>query len=680
MHGDKRQILVTTALPYANGPLHIGHVFENLMADIWVRHLKMSGHEVYFFCADDTHGTPVMIEARKQGIQPEELIHKASQNHQLDFKKFNIEHTAYGSTNSPANQELCYHFYKNFKDKNLIARKQIQQLYCDHDQMFLPDRFVKGQCPKCGAENQYGDGCEMCGASFSPSELQKAACALCGNSPILKPSDQLCFRLEGQRALLENNIDKITSSAVAAKIKDWLNTELRDWDISRNAPYFGFAIPEEKDKYFYVWLDAPMGYISTSKEYFDSQSIDFKKFWSKESQSKSEVYHFIGKDITYFHTLFWPAVLDAADFRLPTQVFVHGFIKTNGQKMSKSKGNFILAEHYWQQLSPDYLRYYFASKINSSQDDLDFSIDDFVARTNGELIGKIINLFSRTWSLLKTYDFKLLALAADEALPVAHFKQTNPLVQKAYEAMEFQQAIHLIREMADELNRYFDQSAPWKLIKVDAPKAHQVLSNTLHLARQIAINLRPVLHEIADKVAALFGELDYDWSALDQTLSPRQLKPYENLMNRIDPLQAQGILERSKSLMTTTPTPAATSTPTPAHPLKPEIEITDFDKIDLRVAEVLKAELVEGADKLLSLTLNLGPLGERHIFAGIRAAYPDPKLLVGQKIVVIANLKSRKMKFGLSQGMSLAAGSGGSSLVLVTPGLSDTAKPGDPVK
>lgn len=675
MHANRRKILVTTALPYANGPLHIGHIFENLMADIWVRHLKMNGHEVYFFCADDTHGTPIMIEARKQGIKPEDLIKTASQNHQQDFKKFNIEHTAYGSTNSTANQELCYHFYKCFQDKNLILRKQIQQLYCEHDKMFLPDRFVKGLCPKCGAENQYGDGCEVCGASFSPSELKNAACAICGNPPVLKPSDQLCFRLEGQRELLESQIDKITSSSVAAKIKDWLMTDLRDWDISRNAPYFGFAIPGEKDKYFYVWLDAPMGYIATSKEYFTKHNINFEDFWSKNSHNTSEVYHFIGKDITYFHTLFWPAVLDAADFRLPSQVFVHGFIKTNGQKMSKSKGNFILAEHYWQQLSPDYLRYYFASKINSGQDDLDFNIDDFVSRTNGELIGKIINLFSRSWSLIKNFNYQLLPQVADPTLPIASFTKTLPLIQAAYESREFHQAIHGIRELADELNRYFDQLAPWKLIKSHPQQAHQVLSNTLHLARQIAISLKPVLPDLADKVAHLYNETSYQWDSLRQNLSQTQLQPYENLMNRIDPLQAQGILERSQTLMTTPPPTEALGPQ-----LKPEIEISDFDKIDLRVALVTQATFVDGADKLLSLTLNLGPLGDRHIFAGLRPAYPDPQILVGQKIVVIANLKSRKMKFGLSQGMSLAAGSGGSSLVLVSPGLTDKAQPGDPVK
>lgn len=673
---EKRKILVTTALPYANGSLHLGHILENLLADYWTRFLKMQGHEVYFFCADDTHGTPVMLAAQKQKISPEQMIAGVQAEHQKDFKGFLIEHTHYSSTNSETNRELCYYFYKHMQEKNLIGRKSLSQLYCDHDKMFLPDRFVKGECPKCGALDQYGDACEVCSTTYNPKDLKNPYCSVCSNPPTTKDTEQLVFKLGEFREFLKQNISKITHPSVAAKMKDWLDGDLRDWDISRNAPYFGFEIPGEKDKYFYVWLDAPMGYISTSKEYFDKNQIDYQTFWAKGYNS--EVYHFIGKDITYFHTLFWPASLEAANFRLPTEVLVHGFVNVNGQKMSKSKGTFILGNQYLEKLDPQYLRYYFASKLSTGQDDLDFNIDDFVARTNGELIGKIVNLFSRSWSLLKPYNFELQKLDSKSLELLSGSAPLLLKIEKNFEAREFHQAIAHIRELADNANRYFDNEAPWKLAKTDPDKAHQVLSLTVHLARQLAICLKPVLPVMADKVAALFKESSYSWSDLTTHLGPITLNPYENLMNRIDPDSAKAILTvpaQDASAAKATTTQATTSR---AGDLKPEIEITDFEKIDLRVAKVTEASFVEGADKLLCLQVDLGPLGQRQIFAGIRQAYPDPSVLVGKNIVVVANLKPRKMKFGLSQGMSLAAGSGGKDLVLVSP--IEGGHPGDAVK
>jgi methionyl-tRNA synthetase len=682
-----RKILLTTALPYANGPLHLGHVLENMLADFWTRYLKMKGHEVYFFCADDTHGTPIMLEAQKRGLKPEQLIAQVQAEHEKDFKGFLIEHTHYSSTNSAANQEICYYFYQHMIQKGLINKRYQEQLYCEHDKMFLPDRFVKGTCPKCHAPDQYGDSCDVCGATYFPKDLLSPKCGICGNPPVIKSSEQLFFRLDPFKDFLKKVLPKITDSSVAAKMSDWFKEDLRDWDISRNAPYFGFEIPGEMDKYFYVWLDAPMGYISSSKEYFDqSNDNDYLEFWQKES--KSEVYHFIGKDITYFHTLFWPAILDTGNFRLPTQVFVHGFIKVNGQKMSKSRGTFILAKDYLKAFNPEYLRYYFASKLSVGQDDIDFNIEDFVSRTNGELIGKIVNLFSRTWSLLTKFNLTLQPLNTEN---LALFKgKPIKIVEKiaqAYEAREFHLAIHYIRELADFANRYFDQKAPWKLLKEDPEKAHQVLSLTASLARQLAVVLTPVLPNLSQKVAQMTGQTHFTW---EDALNPMQiqcLKPYQNLLNRIDHEEAKKIMSipdnkpsvpvRSNST-TSNDNPTKVTLVRDPNALKPEIELSDFEKIDLRVAEVLKAELVEGSDKLIRLQVSLGPLGERQVFAGIRAAYPNPQDLVGKKIVVIANLKPRKMKFGMSEGMSLAAGSGGSDLFLVSP-LSGS-KAGDMVK
>jgi len=674
-----RRILITTALPYANGSLHLGHVLENMLADFWTRYLKMQGHEVHFFCADDTHGTPIMLEAQKRKILPEDMIAQVQQEHEADFRGFLIEHTHYSSTNSVANKELCYQFYHLMRQKGYINRRSQEQLYCDHDKMFLPDRFVKGGCPKCGSLEQYGDSCDICGATYSPKDLTNPKCAVCQNTPAVKATEQLFFKLDPFKGFLKEVLPSITDSGVVAKMSDWLSGDLRDWDISRNAPYFGFEIPEEKDKYFYVWLDAPMGYISCSKEYFDHHKKDYLDFWSQDS--KAEVYHFIGKDITYFHTLFWPALLNNANFRLPSQIFVHGFVKVNGQKMSKSKGTFILAKSYLKAIDAEYLRYYFASKLNTGQDDIDFNIEDFVSRTNGELIGKMVNLFSRTWSLLAKFESKLQPLSS-ESLEIFRAEPFQILqkITLAYETREFHQAIHHIRELADFANKYFDKEAPWKLVKDNPVKAHQVLSLTANLSKQLAVVLTPVLPRLSEKVAQMLGENKFNWKDAFIPISNNKVQPYQNLLNRLDLEETKNIMtipENNPNIPPSRGFPATGITPD-AVSLKPEIEFSDFEKVDLRVAEVLIAELVDGADKLIRLQISLGPLGERQVFAGIRQAYPNPEELVGKKIVVIANLKPRKMKFGVSEGMSLAAGSGGTDLFLISP--QSGAKAGDLVK
>lgn len=695
-----RQILVTTALPYANGPLHLGHMFEGLYADFWVRFQKMRGHQVLFICADDTHGTPIMVEARKRGITPEQLIDEAWKDHVKDFKAFSIEHSHYSSTNSPANKELCEHFFAKMKEKGSLGAKTIQQLYCEHDKMFLPDRFVKGTCPKCGALDQYGDSCDVCGATYGPSDLKDSYCAVCGNPPVKKPSEQILFKLNDYREYLQGWLPKHTAKETANKMLEWFGEELREWDISRNAPYFGFQIPGHPDKYFYVWVDAPMGYVSSTKEYCEKNKLSFDDYW--KSDAKTEVYHLIGKDIVYFHTLFWPALLKAADFRSPSAVWVHGHVMVNGEKMSKSKGTFLSAKVYTDHLDPMYLRYYFASKFSSGVDDVDFNLEDFAQRTNSDLIGKITNLASRGATMLGA---KLDGVMSEpdaegtELLKRAVAKSEE--IARHFEEREFVKAINEIRALADEANRYFDEKAPWKTVESDPKGTKQVLTTTLNLFRKLAIFLKPVLPEYTAKVEKMFGEAPYTWASSEQTLTSKAVGKYEHLATRIDPAKIKSMMDANKQELaeraerdkksgfaTKAKTGAPVSTTTDAKPaaaapagrdggLAPEIEIDTFSKVDLRVAQIVDAEEIKEADKLLRLKVSLGPLGERQIIAGIKSAY-SAEQLKGRLVVIVANLKPRKMKFGMSEGMALAAGQGGSELFLLSP--DSGAKPGDPVK
>ncbi|MFN8846177.1 MAG: methionine--tRNA ligase [Bdellovibrionales bacterium] len=676
-HHQNRKILMTIALPYANGPLHLGHLVEAIQADVWCRFQKLQGHEVHFFCADDTHGTPVMINAREKKTTPEALIAEIWKEHTQSYRGFQIGFTHYSSTNSPTNKEMCEYFYSKMLEKKALSRKPVEQLFCEHDKMFLPDRFVKGTCPKCGAQDQYGDSCDSCGATYSPSEMKNAACSLCGSKPIKKNSDHVFFELEPHREFLKSWLESHTSTEVKKKMLEWFEGDLRAWDITRDGPYFGFPIPGEKDKYFYVWVDAPMGYISSSKEYFDKAGLSLNQFWMNP---EVEIYHFIGKDITYFHTLFWPALLKTADFQTPRAVYVHGRLMINGEKMSKSKGNFVAASTYLKHLKGDYLRYYFATKLNSSLDDFDLSFDDFMSRVNSELVGKITNLASRGAQMLGKQNKGLMTTCDSQGKKLVEQAQAQAgLIAEYFESREYSKAMNEIRSLAELANRYFDEKAPWKTLESDPQGTFQVLTSTLNVFRILAIYLKPVLPEYTLKVEKLFQSSFNSWSDIHQIIENHQLAPFEPLITRIESEKIEHIMSETKTLNETIQKEkqqAQTKT-TADTPATSEIEIGDFQKVDLRVAEIISAEAIPEADKLLRLKVSLGPMGERQIFAGIKAAY-KPEDLIGRKVVIVANLKPRKMKFGMSEGMVLAAGSGGSDLFVIHP--DSGSKPGDAVK
>ncbi len=691
----KRNIIATAALPYANGPIHLGHLVEYLQADFWTRFQKMRGHDCRYVCADDTHGTPIMVKARELGIRPEELIERSFQEHSKDFADFGIHFDIYSSTNSEENRQLAEEFYIRMRDQGHTEVRKIQQLYCEHDKMFLPDRFVKGTCPTCGAADQYGDSCDKCGATYSPAELKGPYCSICRNTPVPKGSDHVFFKLNDFRDFLQEWMPAHTSREVSSKLLEWFKDDLRAWDISRDEPYFGFEIPGFKGKYFYVWLDAPIGYIASTWQLCKKQKDDFDSIW-RQSNSKAgnEIYHFIGKDIIYFHCLFWPAMLKAADFRLPNQVFVHGFLTVNGEKMSKSKGTFISARTYLNHLDPMYLRYYYACKLTSSLNDVDLNVEDFVGRVNSDLIGKITNLGSRGAQMLsKRIDGRLGKLDKEGELLVARAQARSESIAAHFEARDFAKALTEIRELADEANKYFDDKAPWNLIKEDVPGTRAVLTATLNIFRILAIYLKPVLPEYADKVASLLGESSYSWADAQKILQESSIGDYQHLAVRVELEKFQRVIEDSKPSEAAAPKAttdvaaksatksatksAATKGAPPATETPGEIEFDDFAKVDLRIAKILEAEEIKEADKLLRLKVDLGELGQRQIIAGIKSAY-QAKDLVGRLTVVVANLKPRKMKFGMSEGMVLAAGPGGKDLFILSP--DSGAQPGQKVK
>lgn len=674
-----RQILMTIGLPYANGPIHLGHMVEAIQADIWARYLKMQSNEVYFFCADDTHGTPIMINAREKKTTPEKLIAEVWKEHTQTYKGFEIDFTHYSSTNSKANQEMCNHFYSKMLEKKATSRKSIEQLYCEFDKMFLPDRFVKGTCPKCKTPNQNGDSCDNCGATYAPSDMTDAACLLCGTKPIKKATEHVFFELEPHKEFLKTWLQKHTSDEVRKKMLEWFEGELRSWDITRDGPYFGFPIPGEKDKYFYVWVDAPMGYISTSKEYFDSKGLNFETYWKSE---KTEIYHFIGKDIIYFHTLFWPALLKTADFNTPNAVHVHGRLMINGEKMSKSTGNFVSGQSYLNHLPATYLRYYYATKLNSSLDDFDLNMDDFMSRVNAELVGKITNLASRGAQMLgKKGQGLMTECDPDGAKLVQKAQGKADELAQLFETREFSKVMTEIRTLAEDANRYFDEKAPWKTVETDLVGTTKVLTSTLNIFRILAIYLKPVLPEFTQKVEKLFNEAPYKWSDAQKTLSGHQINEFEALITRIEKEKVQAIMDDAKKLteeILKEKQAIKTAAPVKAVPADDGfIDIETFNKVDLRVAEIIEAEAVPEADKLLRLKVSLGDLGTKQIFAGIKAAY-DPAKLLGRKVLVVANLRPRKMKFGMSEGMVLAAGPGAPDLFVMSP--DEGAKAGDKVK
>lgn len=670
-------MLVTCALPYANGSIHLGHMLEHIQADIWVRYQRMRGHQVHFICADDAHGTPIMLKAQQMGITPEEMIAAVSKEHQTDFAGFNISFDNYHSTHSDENRELAELIYGCLKDGGFIKGRTITQLFDPEKSMFLPDRFVKGTCPKCKSPEQYGDNCDSCGATYSPTELIDPKSAVSGATPVMKDSEHFFFDLPQFETWLAGWVrgSGAIQEEMANKMQEWFESGLQQWDITRDAPYFGFEIPGAPGKYFYVWLDAPIGYMASFKNLCNKRGdIDFDSYWKADSEA--ELYHFIGKDIAYFHCLFWPSMLEGAGFRKPTKVNVHGYVTVNGAKMSKSKGTFIKASTYLNHLDPECLRYYYAAKLNSRIDDLDLNLDDFVARVNADVVNKLVNLASRNAGFIaKRFDGKLAATCAEPEL-YAEFANASASISEAYEAREFSRAIREIMALADKANRYVDEKAPWVLAKQEGADAElqAVCSVGINLFRVLMAYLKPVMPLLAERAEAFLGET-LSWDGVVQPLTNHQLAPFKALFSRIEPAKIEAMIEASKEDLAKEQAPKVTG-PLADDPISPTISYEDFAKLDLRVALIKKAEAVPEADKLLKLQLDLG--GEtRQVFAGIKSAY-NPEDLEGKLTVMVANLAPRKMRFGMSEGMVLAAGPGGKDLWILEP--QEGAQPGMRVK
>lgn len=667
----QRKILITSALPYANGPTHLGHLLEYIQTDIWSRFQKLQGHEAYYVCADDAHGTPIMLNAQKQGITPEEAVEKVSIERQRDFADFNIKFDNYHSTHSQENKELSELIYNRLNDAGHIKRHTISQLFDPEKGIFLPDRFVTGTCPTCKSENQNGDNCDSCGATYSPTDLINPRSVMSGAEPILKDSEHYFFDLPAFEGMLKEWLHSGTiQQEMANKLDEWFTDGLQQWDISRDAPYFGFEIPNAPGKYFYVWLDAPIGYMASFKNLCDKKGIDFDAFWAADSDA--ELYHFIGKDIIYFHSLFWPAMLEGANFRKPTNVFAHGFVTVNGEKMSKSKGTFIKARTYLDNLSPEYLRYYYAAKLSGGIVDLDLNLEDFAQRVNSDLVGKVVNIASRCAGFItKKFDGKLSATVMQPQL-LKEFQAAAPSITAHYENREFSRAIREIMALADKANQFIDAAAPWVLIKDETKQqeAHEVCSLGLNLFRVLITYLKPVLPEMADNVEAFLND-DLAWDGVQNALVSHPINKFKPLMQRVEMDKVNKMVEESKESLESKVTIDPNS-PLAKEPICDEIEFDDFAKVDLRVAKIAKAEHVEGADKLLKLTLDLG--GEtRQVFAGIKSAYA-PEDIEGKLTVMVANLKPRKMRFGMSEGMVLAAGPGGKEIYILNP--DDGSEPG----
>ncbi|HIF9207368.1 TPA: methionine--tRNA ligase [Photobacterium damselae] len=678
MAANPRKILVTCALPYANGSIHLGHMLEHVQADIWVRYQRLRGNEVHFICADDAHGTPIMLKAQQMGMEPEQMIAEVSKEHQADFAGFDIDFSNYHSTHSPENRELASFVYNQLKQQGYITSRTISQLFDPEKEMFLPDRFVKGTCPKCGAEDQYGDNCDNCGETYSPTDLINPKSAVSGATPVMKDSEHFFFDLPQFESMLKEwTKSGALQDETANKMQEWFESGLQQWDISRDAPYFGFEIPGETGKYFYVWLDAPIGYMGSFKNLCDKRDdLDFDEFWNKDSST--ELYHFIGKDIVYFHSLFWPAMLDGAGFRKPNNVFVHGYVTVNGAKMSKSKGTFIKAGTYLQHLDPECLRYYYAAKLNSRIDDLDLNLEDFTQRVNSDVVNKIVNLASRNAGFIaKRFDGKLAERCAEPEL-YAEFVAAADRIGALYEFREYGRAIREITALADKANQYVDEKAPWVVAKEEGKdlELQEICSMGINLFRVLMAYLKPVMPKLAERTEAFLNET-LTWEGIAQPLTAHEVTKFKALFNRIDPKNVEAMIETSKAdaaaeMAAKEQAEAAQQTELSKEPIEPEIEFDDFAKIDLRIAKIISCESVPKADKLLKFQLDIG--GEtRQVFSGIKAAY-NPEDLVGKLTVVVANLKPRKMKFGMSEGMILAAGPGGKDLWILEP--HEGAQPG----
>lgn len=675
-----RKILVTSALPYANGSIHLGHLVEYIQTDIWVRFQKLRGNTCTYVCADDAHGTAIMLKAEQLGLTPEQQIANVKAEHEKDFADFLIEFDNFHSTHSDENRELSGEIYQRLKANGHIASRTITQAYDPEKELFLADRYIKGTCPKCKAEDQYGDNCEVCGATYSPTDLINPKSALSGATPVEKDSEHFFFTLPAFESFLKEwTTAGHVKPEVSNKLQEWIDGGLQEWDISRDAPYFGFEIPGEKDKFFYVWLDAPIGYMASFKNLCDrTEGLDFDEYWNKDSDT--ELYHFIGKDIVNFHALFWPAMLHSAQYRTPSQVCVHGFLTVNGKKMSKSRGTFVNARTYLDHLHPEYLRYYFAAKLSSGVDDLDLNLDDFIQRVNSDLVGKVVNIASRTAKFIQKSGGTLSTHIADKDL-WQKFVDANEVIAQHYEDREFGKATREIMALADAANEYIAEKAPWSLSKQEGTEQEvlDICSLGINMFRALMTWLKPVLPEMAKNVEAFLNDT-LTWEQAAQPLLGQTIHKFKPLMQRIDKDKVEAMIEAEKAKAEAAAPAAAAAKPAAdselgKDPLADEINFEDFAKVDLRIALIAKAEHVEGADKLLRLTLDLG--GEtRNVFSGIKSAY-QPEDLEGKLTVMVANLAPRKMKFGISEGMVLAAGPGKKEIYLLEP--HSGAKPGQRV-
>jgi methionyl-tRNA synthetase len=670
-----RKIVVTSALPYANGPIHIGHLVEYLQTDIWVRFQKMCGNQCLYFCADDTHGTPIMLSARAAGIEPEQLIEQMHKAHLADFSSFHIEFDNYYTTHSEENRQSSELIFDRLNKAGAIIKRQVEQSYCQNCKMSLPDRYVRGTCPRCKAENQYGDSCEICSATYRSTDLINPYCATCKSTPILQSSEHYFFKLADYGQQLRELIRRgYVQKSVANKLDEWFKIGLKDWDISRDGPYFGFKIPGEENKYFYVWLDAPIGYMASAKNYCDRNGLDFKQVWPDYKSSKEttpqkqdegyELYHFIGKDIMYFHALFWPAMLIGAGFKTAEKLFIHGFLTVNGEKMSKSRGTFVKASTYVKYLDPEYLRYYYASKLSDGIDDIDLRLDDFINKVNSDLVGKFANLASRSGPMLnKKLGGQLGRLDDQGKRLIDKLRAAKEQIVADYENLKYAAVVRTISALADEANRYVEQNQPWVIVKTDTESTRSVLTAILNAVRILTIYLKPILPKYSEKIEKLLNVKPLQFADVETVLENHKINKFERLFERIDKRQVEAMIQESKdtqNLQQTTQSQQSGKT----EPFKLECTIEDFGKIDLRIAKVVKAERVEGADKLLRLDLDVGGI-KKTVLAAIATAY-NAEELVGKIVVYFANLKPRQMRFGLSEGMILAAGTGGKDIFMLT--------------
>lgn len=671
-----RKILVTSALPYANGSIHLGHLVEYIQTDIWVRFQRHNRNKCTWVWADDAHGTPIMLKAQELGITPQQLIDQIKDEHETDFRDFHLSFDNFYTTHSDENRHFAELIYTRLRDAGHIAKRTIKQLFDAEKQMFLPDRYVKGTCPSCASDDQYGDNCEVCSATYDATELKNPISVMSGSTPVEKDSEQYFVKLSDFEPMLREWMDSgRLQSEIRNKLEEWFENGLQDWDISRNAPYWGFEIPDAPGKYFYVWLDAPIGYIASHKNLCDRTGEDFDSYWSKDSDA--ELYHFIGKDIAYFHTLFWPAILHGADFRTPSAVFCHGFLTVDGSKMSKSRGTFIKARTYLDHLQPEFLRYYYAAKLNHKVEDIDLNLEDFVTRVNSDLVGKVVNIASRCAGFIsKSFDSKLSNTLPNPSL-YQEFVDAGDEIAADYEARKFSQAMRKIMALADKANQYIADAEPWVLIKKEESQAdvHGICTQGLNMYRILVNYLKPVMPELAAKTEDFLQTDESFWDSCNEPLLAHEIKRFKPMLKRLEKDTINKMTEASKDDLAAAKK-AVLSGPLADEPIKDEIEYDDFDKVDLRIAKIVKAESVKGADKLLQLTLDIGG-EERNVFAGIKSAY-KPEDLEGKLTVMVANLKPRKMRFGLSEGMVLAAGPGGSDLFVLSPDAG--AEPGMRVK